>query len=37
VIGLYALVQALVPLLPFGLAVLLPARRSIASAHRSDS
>jgi putative thiamine transport system permease protein len=36
VIGLYALVQALVPLLPFGLAVLLPARRSIASAHRSD-
>jgi putative thiamine transport system permease protein len=36
VIGLYALVQAVVPLLPFGLAVLLPARRSIASAARSD-
>jgi putative thiamine transport system permease protein len=32
VIGLYALIQAVVPLLPFALAVLLPARRSIASA-----
>jgi putative thiamine transport system permease protein len=34
VIGLYALVQAIVPLLPFALAVLLPARRAIAAAAR---
>lgn len=37
VIGLYALVQAVVPLLPFALAVLLPARRSIASATRAGT
>jgi putative thiamine transport system permease protein len=37
VIGVYALVQALLPLLPFALAVLLPARRSFPSAARAGA
>jgi putative thiamine transport system permease protein len=37
VIGLYALAQAVVPLLPFALAVMLPARRPIASATPSGT